>query len=74
LSKTPYRKPNEQQLNDSLKSKQRYIAGEFKRSIKNSSDSLTDSGDKYINAKNDYKVFLNDIQELPRLSVLENYR
>ena len=74
MSKTPNRKPNEQQLNDSLKSKQRYIAGEFKRSIKNSSDSLTDSGDKYINAKNDYKVFLNDIQELPRLSVLENYR
>lgn len=35
---------------------------------------LHTTGDKFSNEVNDYKVFLNDPEELPRLSILDNYK
>lgn len=70
-------------------SKQSFIAGEFRQSfIYNNgigSDkrgvserapraSLHRTGDKFLTEINDYKLFLNDPEELPRLSILDNYK
>lgn len=35
---------------------------------------LHTTGDKFTNEINDYKIFLNDPEELPRLSILDNYK
>ena len=35
---------------------------------------LRNTHEKYENSINSYKLFLNDKQELPRLSILENYK
>ena len=35
---------------------------------------LHTTGDKFTNEINDYKIFLHDPEELPRLSILDNYK
>lgn len=76
-------------MQDTMVSKQRYLAGEFKKSYifnngvnsdkagvsaRASQASLHTTGDKYQTEINDYKLFLNDGEELPRLSILDNYK
>jgi hypothetical protein len=70
-------------------SKSRYLGGEFKRSFiyKNgvhsdkqsvaayaSRASIHTTGDKFQSDNNDYSLFLDDPEELPRLSILDNYK
>jgi len=35
---------------------------------------LRTTADSFMTQKNNYKTFLNDQEELPRLSILDNYR
>lgn len=65
------------------------MAGDFKRSLilnngynsdkqgiseRASQARLHTTGDKYQTEVNDYKLFLNEPEELPRLSILDNYK
>ncbi len=58
------------------------VGGEFRASYyhdnnskdKNSQARLRKSGDSFINTHNNFGTFLHDREELPRLSILQNYQ
>ena len=69
--------------------KSKYLHGEFKKSLIHRNGSYSDkpgvserstferlhtTGDKFQTEINDYKLFLQDPDELPRLSILDNYK
>lgn len=90
LSKDRYSDPHVESTEESRLTKSRFTSGQdFKRSyiFNNAVGSdkkgvseranravLHTTGDKYQTEINDYKLFLNDPEELPRLSILDNYR
>lgn len=77
-------------MEESINSKSRYISGaDFKKSLihtngcysdkqgvseRSSFARLHNTGDKFQTEINDYKLFLQDADELPRLSILDNYK
>lgn len=89
LSKGPYQISGQTSLQETVKSKQNFLAGDFKRSYifnnavgsdkfgvsqRASIATLHTTGDKFQTEINDYKLFLDDPEELPRLSILDNYK
>ena len=72
-----------------MTSKSRFLNGDFKKSFIHNNGGYSDkegvkerssvaalhtTGDKFQTEINDYKLFLQDPDELPRLSILDNYK
>ena len=88
LSKNPYGLTATASLEQSMMEKSKYLHGEFKKSLIHRNGSYSDkpgvserstferlhtTGDKFQTEINDYKLFLQEPDELPRLSILDNY-
>ena len=89
ISRNPYEVTGAHSMEESMNSKSRYVGGEFKKSYIHKNGSYSDkpgvterssfaalhnTGDKYQTDINEYKHFLSDADELPRLSILDNYK
>ena len=56
--------------NKSLKDRKQ----DFHRTDQLKRNTLRSTGDKFVRDANDFKTFLADVEELPRLSILDNYK
>ena len=89
LSRNKYEAVNQKSMDEWQESKDAFKGGEFKKSFihnnacysdkpgvseRSSFTRLHTTGDKYLTEINDYKLFLGDPDELPRLSILDNYK
>jgi len=90
ISRNPYEITGQQSMEESMNCKSRFISGgDFKKSLihtngcysdkagvseRSSLARLHNTGDKFQTEINDYKLFLQDPDELPRLSILDNYK